>query len=284
MISSGRSLILEKFFYKINKSFISYFYLLCSLGVLIIKSWVYTAVSLIKTVPGFNMSSLPALKLYFAWVCPYVQRVSLLLAHLGVKYETIHIDLGNKPSWYTEKINQEGKVPALEMDDGTVITESLVINEFLADIFKEKHDFLGPDAITRARVRGFIVYVDSKIIPTYYQLLRAGEEEVTVLKEKLTQYYEKVDELLRQLSPTGPFTLGNELSLADLALAPWQARLFLLRELKQFDLDPTAPKLQRYHQWAQAIEALPEVASTTWDKASLLKVYGEKYSSSKVAK
>lgn len=42
----------------------------------------------------------PQLKLYTALICPYAQRTRLVLAHKNIPYETVEIDLANKPEWY----------------------------------------------------------------------------------------------------------------------------------------------------------------------------------------
>ena len=37
--------------------------------------------------------------LYSAVVCPYAQRAAVALKEVGVEYETVNIDLNNKPEW-----------------------------------------------------------------------------------------------------------------------------------------------------------------------------------------
>jgi glutathione S-transferase len=54
-------------------------------------------------------------KLYDALRCPYCARVRLVFAEKGIGYETVEIDLGNRPAWIYE-LNRTGKVPVL--DDG----------------------------------------------------------------------------------------------------------------------------------------------------------------------
>lgn len=40
--------------------------------------------------------------------CPYAQRVRLVLAAKGIEYETVNIQLKDKPEWLFD-INSEGK-------------------------------------------------------------------------------------------------------------------------------------------------------------------------------
>jgi glutathione S-transferase len=67
------------------------------------------------------------LTLYDAPRCPYCARVRILLAEKEVPYETVEIDLENRPAWLYEK-NPVGRVPILE-ESGFVLPESRVIME-----------------------------------------------------------------------------------------------------------------------------------------------------------
>ena len=69
------------------------------------------------------------LTLYDAARCPYCARVRIVLAEKGVEWETVEIDLENRPGWLYEK-NPAGKVPVLE-EDGWVLPESAVISEYV---------------------------------------------------------------------------------------------------------------------------------------------------------
>ena len=68
--------------------------------------------------------------LYDAARCPYCARARIVLAEKGLGYETVEIDLSDRPAWLYEK-NPRGKVPVLEEEDGFVLPESAVIMEYL---------------------------------------------------------------------------------------------------------------------------------------------------------
>jgi stringent starvation protein A len=71
------------------------------------------------------------LTLYDAARCPYCARIRILLAEKEVSYETVEIDLENRPVWLYEK-NSVGRVPILE-ENGFVLPESRVIMEYLEE-------------------------------------------------------------------------------------------------------------------------------------------------------
>lgn len=54
------------------------------------------------------------IKFYTSWICPFAQRVRLALEYKKAPYESIEIDLANKPPSFLE-INPRGLVPALRV-------------------------------------------------------------------------------------------------------------------------------------------------------------------------
>ena len=74
--------------------------------------------------------------LYDADRCPYCARVRIVLAEKSVPYETVVIDLADRPAWLYEK-NPQGRVPVLE-EDGLCIPESTVIMELLEERFPSR--------------------------------------------------------------------------------------------------------------------------------------------------
>lgn len=105
----------------------------------------------------------PALEFYTNDMCPYAQRVWIVLEELGVPYNKTLIDLRDKPAWYVQSVNPRGKVPAIrDLSDGTVVVESLVANEYLVERFGEQHEssLMPSQAEPRARVRLWNAHLD----------------------------------------------------------------------------------------------------------------------------
>ncbi len=100
------------------------------------------------------------LELYHAEPASNSLKVLICLKEKGVDFVSHLMDIQafeqHEPAFL--KINPEGQVPAL-VHDGTVITESTVINEYLDQIFPSPH--LRPQSpVEAARLRGFTKYVD----------------------------------------------------------------------------------------------------------------------------
>jgi glutathione S-transferase len=73
--------------------------------------------------------------LYDADRCPYCARVRIALAEKGIEYETVEVDLDDRPAWIYEK-NPLGRVPVLE-EDTFLLAESAVIDEYLDDRYPD---------------------------------------------------------------------------------------------------------------------------------------------------
>jgi glutathione S-transferase len=150
--------------------------------------------------------------LYDADRCPYCARTRIALAEKGIEYETVEIDLDDRPSWIYEK-NPLGRVPVIE-DDAFVLPESAVINEYLEERYPEPA--LWPaDAAERAFGR-LLVFRFDQLSKPYYDLRREQEGA----RERLDAELAKLNAVL----DAQPYLSGREYGLADIAYVPWILR------------------------------------------------------------
>jgi len=155
---------------------------------------------------------MPALRLIDAPRCPYCARVRIALAEKGVSYETVVIDLADRPAWVYE-LNPIGKVPVLERE-GWVLPESAVINEYLEEAFPEPA-LLPADMTQRANARLLIFRHDDFADP-YYALRRKEAGAEMALAAEL--------EALDAILGATPYLTGPAFGLADIAYVPWVLR------------------------------------------------------------
>jgi stringent starvation protein A len=150
--------------------------------------------------------------LYDADRCPYCARVRIVLAEKGIEYETVAIDLDDRPAWIYEK-NPLGRVPVLE-EDAFMLPESAVIDEYLEERYPEPP--LWPlDAAARAFGRLLVFRFDQLSKP--YYALRRGEDGAG---ERLGSELAKLNAVL----DARPYLSGREFGLADVAYVPWILR------------------------------------------------------------
>jgi glutathione S-transferase len=165
-------------------------------------------------------------KLYDAPRCPYCARVRIVLAEKGVPYDTVEIDLGDRPRWIYE-LNVTGRVPIL--DDGFVLPESAVIMEYLEERYPDP-PLLPPTPGERAEARLAVHRFDSALGDDYYAFRRG---EPNALRQRLAD-----------------LTLGRSL-YADVAYLPWVLRA---RELLGVELP------EQLGRWLDELAARPSVA------------------------
>jgi stringent starvation protein A len=151
------------------------------------------------------------LTLYDAARCPYCARVRILLAEKEIPYETVEIDLENRPAWLYEK-NSVGRVPILE-ESGVVLPESRVIMEYLEERYPEP-PLLPHGPAERAIVRLWFERFDDLSQP-YYRVLFEGDAA-----EALDAELAKLDAALA----ASPYLAGSRFSQADIAYVPWIIR------------------------------------------------------------
>src|SRR5665213_1919925 len=110
------------------------------------------------------------LELYHAEPASNSLKVLICLKEKGVDFVSHLMDIQafeQHEKWFLE-INPDGQVPAL-VHDGTVVTESTAINEYLDQIYPEPP--LRPqDALECARMRIFTKYVDEYFRPALSQI------------------------------------------------------------------------------------------------------------------
>ena len=188
--------------------------------------------------------------LYDAARCPYCARVRIALAEKGIEYETVEIDLDDRPSWIYEK-NPLGRVPVLE-EDTFALAESAVIDEYLDDRYPEPP--LWPaDPAERALGRMLVFRFDELSRP--YYALRRGEDGAA---DRLDVALGELDALLEGR----PFLSGREFGLADIAYVPW-----ILRARDRLDVDLS--RFSALADWLARLEERPSIAAEIEVVASL---------------
>jgi glutathione S-transferase len=93
------------------------------------------------------------MKLYDSAMAPNPRRVRVFLAEKGIQVPTVQVDIAkaeNRQPAYLAK-NPMGGVPILELDDGTVIAESVAICRYFEEI-QPSPPLMGTDAKDRALV------------------------------------------------------------------------------------------------------------------------------------
>jgi glutathione S-transferase len=181
------------------------------------------------------------LMLYDAARCPYCARVRILLAEKQIRYETVEIDLQDRPTWLYEK-NPIGKVPVLE-EDGFALPESRVIMEYLEERYPGP-PLLPSDPGERALVRLWFERFDDFARP-YYRVVFRGETA-----EGLEAEFAKLEAAL----VTRPYLARSEFSHADIAYVPW-----IIRAEERAGVDLS--RYENLRRWLGQLAERPSIAA-----------------------
>ncbi len=196
------------------------------------------------------------MELFTARVCPYAHRSRLALLEKGLEFQHTEIDFKNKSVRFLEA-SPYGKVPAL-VHDGKTLYESLIINEYLDEVFPEPQ-LMPDDPVLKARVRIWNHYCDEYYTADQYALMKNRESERHA--ELLGKVHDRMrfveSEGFVKLSGAGPYWLGAEVSLIDLAWYPFFERLPAWTYYRGLTIPTDCPRLAAW------VTAMSERASVT---------------------
>lgn len=164
--------------------------------------------------------------LHSYWRSTTSYRVRIALNLKGVTYETVPVDLvagAQRDSAYL-RINPIGGVPALTLDDGQVLTQSMAILDYLDAAFPEPA-FLPDDPVAAAQVRAAALVVACDIHPVNNlkvgQRLKAmGHDQDAVVAWMKHWMAEGFAAFYTLLPDQGAFCFGDAPGLADICLVP----------------------------------------------------------------
>ena len=172
------------------------------------------------------------MKLYDYHRAPNPRRVRIFSAEKGIELEKVEIDLGSKQQMEAgfRSLNSRLSVPALELDDGSILTESVAICRYLEDIHPEPALF-GTGAFGKATVEMWHRRVELEGLVPISEAVRnsveffAGRampgpldfEQIPELaeraKKRVTFFYNMLDKRLTDST----YIAGDEFSIADIA-------------------------------------------------------------------
>ncbi|HEV2573305.1 MAG TPA: maleylacetoacetate isomerase [Beijerinckiaceae bacterium] len=162
---------------------------------------------------------------YFRSGASYRVRIALNLKGIQVEHAFRHLRKGEQKAEDYLKINPQGLVPALVLDDGTVLTQSLAIMEWLEETVPQP-PLLPKDPIARAKVRAFAEAIACDVHPVQNlgplnKLAAFGVEQAEVTRWAKEVNYEglKACEALIA-NEKGPFCFGDQPTMADICLVP----------------------------------------------------------------
>jgi len=163
---------------------------------------------------------------YFRSSAAFRVRIALNLKRLKYEPVFVHLAKGEHRQPQYAQVNPQALLPTLELDDGTRLTQSLAIIEWL----EEKHPtppLLPKDPFAKARVRSLSYLVASEIHPlNNLRVLQHLKRALGQTQEQIDNWYrywiaDGLAKLEAELAgSSGQFCHGDSPGMADCCLAP----------------------------------------------------------------
>lgn len=201
------------------------------------------------------------MKLFTCKFAPNAKKVSLYLKEKGIipDFEIIEVDLfkGEQNSPQFKAVNPLGKVPVLQLDDGSVIAESLSIIDYFEEIYPAP-SLTGDSPEDRAKIKAIERFIDMEImcmmgVMAHHMMpLFAGrfDQSPDVIKYGLVRQAEALEHLDNFIGDRC-FVYGDKLSIADITLFV----TFETASMVKAALDPKYQNVMRcYESFSQRVK------------------------------
>lgn len=204
-------------------------------------------------------------------VCPFSQRVEILLALKAiteaVKFEVVDITKPRDPALLAKTLGSTA-LPVLELEDGRVIKESMVILEYLEARYPTPA-IARRDPYERAVENMLCVLCPELVSAGYTLVLNQDLTRRDALHARLLASYAAIDTFLRAHGAQGPF-LFESFGWAEAVFTPMFMRFWFLDYYEGFELPATAD-YARVRAWRDACLAHPAAQQVT--REQIVKLY-----------
>ena len=155
------------------------------------------------------------MKLYYMpGACSLAAHIIMRESGQTVELERVGRDKKTQHGENFLEVTPKGYVPALRMDDGEILTENIVVHNYLADL--KPASKLAPAHGTKARLRQdeLAVFISTEIHKTYGPMFNPAtpEEARQIAKDKLATRYAMIEEMLKD---GRPYLTGENFATVD---------------------------------------------------------------------
>lgn len=210
-------------------------------------------------------------RLFHIPVCPFSQRVEIVLALKGetsaVDFHVVDITKPRAPELLA-KTRGTTALPVLELEDGTILKESLVLMDFFEDRFPAR-PVRQTDPTRRAVERMMTVLERGFVAAGYTLVLNQDPAKRDALRDELLAQYRGLDAFLTDHNPRGTF-LFEDFGWAEAVFTSMFQRFWFLEYYEGFEL-PDAPEYARVRTWRDACVRHPRAQQVS--KEEIVKVY-----------
>lgn len=209
--------------------------------------------------------------IYHIPVCPFSQRVEILL-HLkdlrgAVDFRVIDIT-EPRPDWLLEKTRGTTALPVLELEDGRILKESMVLLRYFDERF-DAPQIARRDPYERAVERFLITREGPFAMSGYLYVMNRDRDAAAEKRDTLLEHYRWLNDWLAHYNPDGTF-LFDTFGLAEAVYTPMMMRFWFLEYYEGFAL-PDGADYDRVRRWQAACLAHPAAQQVT--REQIVKLY-----------
>lgn len=208
---------------------------------------------------------------YHIPVCPFCQRLEILLALKGrrdaVDFHVVDVTQP-RPDWLLAKTRGTTALPVLEIDDGRILRESLVLLRYLDEWLPER-PLAQPDPWRRA-VEGMLTRLEGDFVNQGYRwVLNHDPSRRDALRTGMLAEYARLNDFLLEHAPEGRF-LFESFGWAEAVYTPVFMRFWFLEYYEDFEL-PRDARYERVCRWIDACITHPAAQQVT--REQVVKLY-----------
>lgn len=211
------------------------------------------------------------LTVYHIPVCPFCQRLEILLSlkdrRSEVSFRVVDVTRP-RPDWLLVKTRGTTALPIMESADRRIIKESLVILQYLEDLYPQRA-VAQRDPYRRA-VENMMTRMEAEFCAQGYAfVMNQSFERRENLREGMLRQYARLNDFLMEHSPSGQF-LYEEFGWAEIVFAPLFMRFWFLEYYENFVL-PDDDQYTRVRRWRDA--CISHWATQQVTKEQIVKLY-----------
>lgn len=194
------------------------------------------------------------MKLYFhAGACSLSPHI--VLQESGLDFTVVSVELNSKKTEQGEDffaLNPQGKVPALALDDGTILTETVAIVQYIADLKPDRQLLAPTGCLLRYQTLEWLNFIATALQENFYALYRSGvpDDYRSQVREQLQRKFRRVNEALEGKQ----WLMGQHFTVADACL------FTVMRWAMAMKLDLSG--LDTLRMWFERVADRPAVAAT----------------------
>lgn len=202
-------------------------------------------------------------------VCPFSQRVEILLELKGLRdsvaFSVVDITKPRDPALLA-KTRGTTALPVLELADGHILKESLVLLRYFEDLHPEP-PVMRRDPRERA-VENMLVAMEGDVTNAGYRfVMNQDMSRRDSLAEAMTAQYRRLEDFLAWHAPQGDF-LFERFGFAECVFTPIFARFWFLDHYEGYDIPGSLPRVRR---WRDA--CLTHPATRQVSREEIVKLY-----------